>query len=75
MRGWDGGSGRNAPGAPDGAEQCVAGIVERVGGVEVADGVGEGIELVEGDAGFEEALGVVERLELGRCGVITSRSR
>ena len=40
------------------------GVVERVGGVEVADGVGGGVELVEGDAGFEEALGVVEGLEL-----------
>ena len=69
-----GGSGRVAPSAPDGAEQDVAGVVERVGGVEVADGVGDGVELVEGDAGFEEAFGVVEGLELGRCGVITSRS-
>ena len=71
--GWEG-SGRVAPSAPDGAEQGVAGVVERVGGVEVADGVGGGVELVEGDAGFEEALGVVEGLELGRWGVITSRS-
>ena len=44
--GWGGGSGRSAPDAPDGEEQGVAGVVERVGGLEVADGVGDGVELV-----------------------------
>ena len=48
----------------DGAEQCVTGVVERVGGIKVTDGVGDGVELAEGDAGLEEALGVVEGLEL-----------
>ena len=44
--GWGGGSGRVAPSAPDGEEQGVAGVVERVGGLGVADGVGDDVELV-----------------------------
>ena len=44
--GWGGGSGRVAPSAPDGEEQGVAGVVERVGGLGVADGVGDGVERV-----------------------------
>ena len=41
-----------------------AGGVDGGGGVEVADREGEGVEFGAGDAGLEEALGVVERLEL-----------
>ena len=37
---------------PDGSEQFVA------GGVEVALGIGDGIELLEGEAGFEERGGI-----------------
>ena len=43
---------------PDGSEQFVAGGIDRAGRVEVAMGKGDGIELLEGDAGFEERRGV-----------------
>ena len=42
---------------PDGSEQFVAGGIDCAGGVEVALGIGDGIELLEGEAGFEERRG------------------
>ena len=43
---------------PDGSEQFVA------GGIEVALGIGDGIELLEGDAGFEERRGILDAIEV-----------
>ena len=42
----------------DGSEQFVAGGIDCAGGVEVALGIGDGIEMLEGDAGFEERRGI-----------------
>ena len=39
----------------DGSEQFVAGGIDCAGGVEVALGIGDGIELLEGDAGFDSS--------------------
>ena len=54
------GSGGDAPGSPDGVEQHVAGFVGDLDGIEVADGVGGGVERPEDGAGFGEALGGIE---------------
>ena len=48
----------------DGSEQFVAGGIDCAGGVEVALGIGDGIELLEGDAGFEERRGIGKGFEL-----------
>ena len=49
---------------PDGSEQFVAGGIDCAGGVEVALGIGDGIELLEGEAGFEERRGIGKGFEL-----------
>ena len=49
---------------PDGSEQFVAGGIDCAGGVEVALGIGDGIELLEGDAGFEERRGILDAIEV-----------
>ena len=60
------GQGRSAPDAPDGAEQGVAGVVERVGGLKVTDGVGDGVELVEGARASGRRLHLTPQVRLAR---------
>ena len=51
-------------GIVDVTEQFGASLVEEASGLIVADGVGDVIELSEGDAGFEVGFGIREGLEL-----------
>ena len=63
----------------EGSEQCVAGLVDGFGGVEVADGVGLGVELGKAHAGFEEAGGIGQGFEFfvggGEVGVAVAFSQ
>lgn len=51
-------SGGVALGFADGMEELLPSLIEGAGGVIIADGVGESMQGLEGDAGFEESGGI-----------------
>ena len=58
----------------DGTEQFAPGLVKALGSVIIGDGVGDFIQLFEGDAGLEVLRGVGKRFEpvIGRHHVIVA---